>query len=397
MNSVPSRLAGLFTYSIIVVAFLDTMAMLPILSPFVLSLGAGALYTGVILGSYSLVNMLGNITAGPIIDIYGRRIPMVFGMAAAGAAVIGYSFAGQPWQLLGFRIIHGLGGAVLVPAVFAYAGDKTASGSVGRSMSFTGAAIAFSSLIGPAFGGIGSAALGPRMVFAILGVLLCITAIVTALATDKDAVAPGHDKSFSLLSMRRKLVFVLENASLREAYSYIFTLTFAMGTLAFGLPLTMEAAGFSSARTGIYFAVYAGAAILVFLLPTNRVSDIFGRRSSALAGLILVGTALLMVSFSSSTVPVVIAMVLFGSGFSTMFTAVSAMIVDHTDEENRGTAFGIFHAVFSLGSFSGPIAAGFIVQIGTIPYWISIGIIIVTGIMYTVRYLLQRDTGGAPQ
>jgi MFS family permease len=73
-----------------------------------------------------------------------------------------------------------------------------------------------------------------------------------------------------------------------------------------------------------------------------------------------------------------------------MFPAVSAMIVDHTDEKNRGTAFGIFHAVFSLGSFSGPIAAGFIVQIGTNPYWISIGIIFITGIIYTATDLLLR-------
>jgi MFS transporter, DHA1 family, multidrug resistance protein len=103
MNTAHPRFAGLVTYSIIVVAFLDTMAMLPILSPFVLSLGAGALYTGVVLGSYSLVNMLGNITAGPIIDIYGRRVPMVIGMAAAAARHSPVPFLSGPDSPLCFR------------------------------------------------------------------------------------------------------------------------------------------------------------------------------------------------------------------------------------------------------------------------------------------------------
>ena len=384
------KLAGLFTYFIIVVAFLDTMTLLPILSPFVVSLGAGAVYTGVILGSYSLVNMVGNIAAGPIIDIYGRRRTIIFGMAVAGISVGAYSLVSHPWHLFGFRVIHGIGGAVLIPAIFAYVGDRTKSSSVGRSMGYTGATIAVASLIGPALGGIGSANLGPRWVFALLGILLCVTAGITAFTLHAESEAPfmpRPNKAAFLSAVRGKLSFALAHSSLREAYCLIFTLTFAMGTLAFGLPLTMQEAGFSAAHTGAFFGIYAGGAFLVFALPSNRLPDVLGRRQVALAGSLSVASALLILSFFSSALPLVAGMILFGIGFGTMFPAAGAMIVDHTTKEERGSAFGIFHAVFSLGAFAGPIAAGVLAKAGTRPFWASIGVFLITGSIYTVKYI----------
>lgn len=393
MSIARQKRAELLTYFIIVVAFLDTMAQLPILSPFVVSLGAGAVYTGVILGSYSLVNMLGNIAAGPIIDIYGRKKPIVLGMAVAGAAVAGYSLAVHPWQLLGFRIVHGMGGALLIPAIFAYAGDKTKSGSVGRSMGFTGAAIAVAALMGPALGGIGSAAFGTRFVFIATGVLLCLTAGVTAFTRfreDKASSTTRQKGTSPPEEVRTKLAFALGSSALREAYYFVFTLTFAMGTLAFGMPLTLGNAGFSAAHTGMFMGIYAGTVILVLVLPSNRISDIFGRVRAALSGSACVCTALLMLSFFSSTLLITVAMILYGIGFGTMFPAVSAMIVDNTDTEKRGTAFGIFHAVFSLGTFTGPIAAGIVAQAGTQPFWAAIGIFLLTGMVYSGKSLLNR-------
>ncbi|TVQ17322.1 MAG: MFS transporter, partial [Spirochaetaceae bacterium] len=43
----------ILTFIIVVVAFVDTMALLPILSPFAVSLGARSVMVGLILGTYS--------------------------------------------------------------------------------------------------------------------------------------------------------------------------------------------------------------------------------------------------------------------------------------------------------------------------------------------------------
>ena len=115
----------ILTFIIVVVAFVDTMALLPILSPFAVSLGARSVMVGLILGTYSLVNMVGNVIAGPIIDRRGRRVTIRFGMVVAGLSLAAYALVTAPWQLLVLRAFHGAGGAILVPAAFAHAGDRS--------------------------------------------------------------------------------------------------------------------------------------------------------------------------------------------------------------------------------------------------------------------------------
>ncbi len=184
-----------FGFLLITIAFLDTMTQLPILAPFVRSLGAGALSSGFIIGSYSFVNMLGNVAAGPLIDRYGRRRTITAGMAVAGVAVSAYALIASAEQLLAARVIHGAGGALLIPAVFTWAGDRAEPGAVGRSMGAAGAAVAFAALIGPAVGGLGGSIAGPRPVFAALGALLLVGSLGAVLGIERQQRAsPGAAK-----------------------------------------------------------------------------------------------------------------------------------------------------------------------------------------------------------
>ncbi len=274
--------SALYAHFVVTVAFLDTMAQLPLLSPFAASLGAGAATVGVILGAYSLVNMIGNVAAGPVIDRAGRRVTIAGGMLIAGAALAAYALVRTPGQLLLLRLAHGAGGALLIPAVFAWMGDRARTGSVGRTMGYAGAAVAVAAMIGPAIGGIGRDLLGARPVFLGIGTLLCLTAVSTLFyVRDAAALRPaaeddrGAGRSAGPAPLRTRkaaiaaVLAVLGNRHLRYAYWSVFGLTFAMGVLAYTFPLTMDRAGFSAGRTGAFFSVFAAAAILVLVLPAN--------------------------------------------------------------------------------------------------------------------------------
>lgn len=354
---------AIFTSSIIVVSFLDTMTQLPILSPFVVSLGAGATYTGVILGSYSLVNMVGNVLAGPVIDTRGSRVTIVVGMLIAGAAVAGYAAVTRPWQLLVLRLVHGAGGAILIPAVFAWAGDRTQQSGVSRSMGYAGAAVAFAAMAGPALGGIVGSLLGARAVFLLLGLILGIAAFVMALQPDpvdsrsRDTSPGAAGNPDTGPSIRA----ALNDGALRYACGSAFSLTFTLGTLAYAFPLTMGTHGYSPATTGLFLSVFSIAAILLLILPTNRIMERFHRSSVIVAGALLVTPALLVLGFEGAgAVPALLVaiMVLYGLGFGAVYPTTCAVVVDVTDPGRRGTAFGLYYAVFSLGVFLGPIVAG---------------------------------------
>ena len=51
-------------------------------------------------------------------------------------------------------------------------------------------------------------------------------------------------------------------------------------------------------------------------------------------------------------------MIVFGLGFSLLFPAATALVADAAAPSERGTAFGVFYAVYSLGTIVGSLAAG---------------------------------------
>ncbi len=372
------------------------MAQLPVLAPYAASLGAGALFTGVILGSYSLVNMTGNLLAGPVIDAYDRRVTIVAGLLTAGLAVAGYAVVTHPWQLLLVRLVHGAGGAVLIPAVFAWAGDRSRSGAVGRSMGYAGAAVAVAATVGPALGGVGGARLGPERVFLFLGALLWTTALIV-IATGyrelftrrgvRDA-APGAEadpgtaaRPDPAIRPLSAILEVLRHPALAGAYRAVLGLTFAMGTLAYTLPITMRDLGFSTSYTGMLFSSFSIAAILVMLLPTNRLPDRYGPLRVAQAGLLVVALSLATLVGAFTLPFLAVTIVFYGLAFGLVFPATTTIVVNTAGRDRRGTAFGVYYAFYSLGVFVGPILAGFTASLGVSPYWNAVAVIAVTQLL----------------
>src|SRR5690625_681799 len=137
-------------FIIIVVSFLDTFIQLPIITPYSLELGASHFLAGSIVAVYSLTNMVGNIFGGHWIDRYGRKRMLYTGMFFAAFILLLYPLAQTGWQLFIIRFLHGLAGGILIPAAFAYVGDRSKSKTRGRSMAFTGAGINIAAIAGPA-------------------------------------------------------------------------------------------------------------------------------------------------------------------------------------------------------------------------------------------------------
>ena len=357
------RLVSAFAFFVIVVSFLDTMAQLPVLPPFVRSLGAGAGLVGVVLAAYSIANMVGNIGAGLIIDRFGRKAGIVVGMAVAGSAVALYAAVTSPQQLLVLRVLHGVGGAILVPAAFAFAGDAARHNSAGRAMGRAGAAVALAALIGPAGGGIFGATFGPRPLFLTLAALMAMTAVlVISFLPESYREASRETTPFS-----QRLIPVLSDRRLIFVYVAVFFTQTAMGALSFALPLAVDAAGFSAVRTGALLSIFSLVAIVLFVAPTAGLSDRYGRPVVISIGMITLAVALGLLSLGTSLGGMALAMVVYGIGYGLVFPALCATVVDCTSPTNRGTGFGVFYAVFSLGVATGPIASGVAAEAGASP------------------------------
>ena len=81
------------------------------------------------------------------------------------------------------------------------------------------------------------------------------------------------------------------------------------------------------------------AAVFIFEIPTGVVADVFSRRLSVVIGWLLIGTGFIVEGSFPFFVPILLAQVLWGLGYTFTSGATEAWITDEIGEEKAGKAF----------------------------------------------------------
>lgn len=371
-------------YLIIVVAFLDTFIQLPIITPYSQELGASYALTGAIVAVYSLTNMIGNILGGHWIDKYGRKKMLLTGMLLVSLILFLYPLAATGWQLFVARFFHGLAGGLLIPAAFAYIGDNSKPETRGKTMAFTGAGIGIAAIAGPAIGGAMAARSSIPNVFLLVAVLFLITAMLIIFFIKESYVSTDRGK-FNF----KDFVPLLKHPLLIQASLAAFALMVSNGTLAFALPLNVELMGRTTETTGMLLSTFGIVALIVFLTPINVIFDLFSDIKLTLSGLFLIGIALIILSFTAALPINFLAMVIYGLGFALIFPSMNKIVADASADVDRGKAYGIFYAFFSLGVVAGSTISGWVAQASGLPFLVSAFIMISIAIF--IGYIAQKN------
>ncbi|MCR6106890.1 MFS transporter [Salipaludibacillus agaradhaerens] len=353
-------------YFIIAVAFLDTFIQLPIITPYAQNLGASHFLTGAIIAVYSLANMVGNLLAGHWIDRFGRKKLLLSGMLLVAIILIFYPLTRTGLELFIVRLLHGLAGGALIPAAFAYVGDKTRTGERGRTMAYTGACIGSAAIIGPALGGAIAARGSADAVFLLVAGLFILTSILIVTHI-KESYIPsdrGHVQG-------KDILFLLKEPLIITACLSAFALMVSNGTLAFALPLVVASVGLSTATTGMLLSLFGIVALVIFLTPANRLFDKKTPVSLVITGIIFISVALTLLSMVTALPMLIIAMIIYGIGFAFIFPSMNKIVADVSSEVDRGKAYGIFYAAFSLGVVSGSFIAGTAAELSFHPFLVS--------------------------
>src|SRR5690625_2073012 len=350
-------------YIIIIVSFLDTFIQLPIITPYAIDLGASHVLTGAIVAIYSFTNMIGNIFGGHWIDRYGRKKMLFLGMVAVSVILLFYPIVTSGWQLFIVRFIHGLAGGVLIPAAFAYVGDQSKQGSRGKVMALTGASIGTAAIAGPAIGGAMAARSKVEFVFILVAVLFAISSFLVAKFVKESFVSTEKGKfNFSQFSGLIKHPLVLQ-ASLAA-----FALMISNGTLAFALPLKIGEMGLDSETTGILLSTYGIIALFVFLTPLNKMYDRFSPVSLVVTGIGFIGLVHILLNLTTTYWTIIGLMVIYGIGFALIFPSMNKIVTEASTKVDRGKAYGVFYAFFSLGAVTGSFASGLTSDIVGLPF-----------------------------
>lgn len=350
-------------YIIIVIAFLDTFIQLPIITPYSIELGASLTLTGGIVAVYSLTNMVGNVIGGHWIDKFGRKKMLFTGMITVCIILFLYPLAATGWQLFWARFFHGLAGGILIPAAFAYIGDKSAQKTRGKSMALTGASIGIAAIVGPAVGGVMAARSSIPNVFILVAVLFLIASLLVLFFVKESYVTTDRGK-FNF----REFIPLIKHPLIILSSLAAFALMVSNGTLAFALPLNVAEMGRSTETTGMLLSTFGIMALIVFLTPINRIYDAFSAVKLIAIGLSFIGVGMIILSMSTSFWTNFIAMVIYGLGFAFIFPSMNKIVTEASTEVDRGKAYGVFYAFFSLGAVVGSSLSGAIAEHLGLPF-----------------------------
>jgi EmrB/QacA subfamily drug resistance transporter len=129
------------------------------------------------------------------------------------------------------------------------------------------------------------------------------------------------------------------------------------------LPSIAEGLG---ARDAILEWVVSGYALAfgLVLIPSGRLGDAFGHRTTFAAGLTVFTLASLACGLSGSPAQLVTARIVQGLGAGLFNPAIAATIRTTFPPEQRSKAFGMFGAVIGLSTALGPLLGGVLIALG---------------------------------
>ncbi|MGN4123930.1 MFS transporter [Lysinibacillus sphaericus] len=368
-----------FIYVIIFFSFFDLFTQLPVMSTYAESLGASAFLTGLAVGMYSLSNTFGNIISGFLTDRKGPFMILVIGLLTTGLSLTLYNLVEEPFALLAVRFVHGLVAGFIVPAAFTFLANATDQEKRGKGSAISGAFVGIAAIIGPAFSGILASRTSVPFVFNItascmllLGILA--TFLLKTSPVKKEKTAPSIHIPIS--------VFFTNNGTLK-AFSGAFFLMFSQGVIAYLLPLKVQSLGFDSRLSGTLMSVFGIIAVLVFILPSNRIFDKVAPVKTLSLGISLMGISQILISQADSNTLLYIAMACYGIGFGFLFPSVNSLLIDSTTVEIRGKAYGYFYAFFSLGVVLGSSLLGWL-SLGITSGFIFTGIVLIGFAIFTL-------------
>lgn len=346
---------AVLVYSIVFFSFFDLFSQLPVMSTFATSVGASAFVAGFVVGLYSLTNTLGNIVSGIMTDRIGPLYMLMAGLVLTSGSLLLYQLVDQPFILIIVRSVHGFVAGLIVPAAFTYSANTTSNQQQGKKVAITGTFVGLAAIIGPAFSGIMASRTSVPFVFTCVAGIGIVLAVLAAIFLSKLKLIK-KEKNDEVLHSGGSLL----NTGVLKAYGGAFFLMFSQGVIAYLLPLHVQLLGYDSKLSGTLMSTFGIIAVLIFVLPTNRIFDRVAPSKTAALGAALMGISQLLISQSATNLTLYIVLGLYGIGFAFLFPSINTLLIQATPTELRGKAYGYFYAFFSLGVVAGSAVLGWL-------------------------------------
>lgn len=200
---------------------------LPAFKQIALDFGTTAARVSLSVTSYFIGLAIGQLLYGPLLDRFGRKIPLYIGLGCYIIASIGCTQAQTIEALVAFRFVQALGGCVAMVAAVAMVRDFFSIEEGAKVFSLLLLILGSSPLLAPTVGGFIASAFGWKWIFIVLAIIVAIIMLLT-FAYLPNKYRPDHTISLRAGPMFATFYSILSN---RQFLTYTLAGAFSFGTM----------------------------------------------------------------------------------------------------------------------------------------------------------------------
>jgi MFS transporter, DHA1 family, multidrug resistance protein len=325
----------------------------PILSPYMESLGGKYSFIGIVLSSYGLMQLLFRLPIGIFSDLIKLRKPfIILGMLASMTSCMIFLLTDSLGWILMARALAGVSAASWVAFTVLYPGYFAAN-EVHRAMGSISFIVVLAQFLGMAFSGYIVDEWGWKSPFWI-GVLFSILGAILSfyIFEPKDGInrEPVNLKELASVMKEPSLLKVAILSII--AHSIIFSTMFGF-TSNYAFQIGFKA----SELTLIVFAFMIPHAIATLFMGSVLVPKL-GEWRSLLTAYSLASIFTIMIPFVETKGLFLVVQGFSGFALGLIFPLLLSMSIAKIGIEKRATAMGAYQALYAIGIFAGPFFAG---------------------------------------
>ncbi len=349
-------------FFVFLTVFLDMIGfgiVIPLLPFYVQSMGGSAEIVGLLLGSFSLTQMVATPILGRLSDRHGRRRVIVTSLAGNVLSMVIFAIAAErgvlPWLFVS-RVLAGATAGNLAACQAAVA-DVTDGASRAAGMGRIGAGIGLGLVIGPVLGSALShfhptappLAAGALALLDLVGVALLMPETRVTARTEPAAAARD----------RRSLAQVIADPSIVTIMVLYFLTFLCLTSMQVALPLFVNARlGWSEHEVGHVFGLYGLMALLMQGGAVGRLSRHFGAARVLIAGALALGIGMAAIAAASAPALLLVGIGLAGIGVGLTSPTLATLASQHAGSERQGVILGVAQSSGGAARTVGPVWNG---------------------------------------
>ena len=329
----------------------------PTLPLFARSFGVNNAQVGAILSAFAFARFATGLISGKLVDHFGERLVYSFGIGFVSFTSFAAGMAQSYNQLLIFRAVGGFGSSMFSVAAGSILLRAVDDDHRARAQSLYNGSFLVGMMAGPVVGGILSG-ISLRAPLIIYGFLLIAASSSGAVLLRNSVLAakPTAKQERDTITLKSALALKPYRSALIIAFISAWVL-FGMGRSI--LPLFLvEDIKVTPSFMGLGFTITTiinGA----FLLKAGKLSDLKGRKYSAVIGTSFIALYIVAIAFTTQPWMFLAASVIVGFGGAFLSTT-PASIVGDVLEGKGGQVIGLFQMAGDAGAMVAPLVLGVI-------------------------------------